>query len=85
MRKRKSITDTVSPAILKRATQSRKEYNAHLDALRESGYTIKGLKGSRTDGVQVDVKVGAGISIETATLMSEAADIISQVEGLKDG
>ena len=82
--KRKTITETVHPAILERAKVANQRYNEHLDTLRNQGVTRKVLKGSRKDGTPIDVSVPDGISLELSTLMVEGASIIGTLKGLKD-
>ena len=79
-RKRKSITETVHPAILERATAANERYNKHLTALRERGYTIKVRN---RDGSVFDMPVGGDIPLDLSALMVEAASIIKTMEGLK--
>ena len=82
--KRKTITETVHPAILERAKVANQRYNEHLDVLRNQGVTRKVLKGSRKDGTTIDVGVPDGISLETSAMMVEAASIIGTLKGLQD-
>ena len=83
--KRKTITETVHPAILERAKVANQQYNEHLDTLRNQGVTRKVLTGSRKDGTQIDVGVPDGIPLDLSTLMVEVASIVHAVKGLKDG
>ena len=83
--KRKTITQTVHPAILDRAKVANQSYNEHLAALRQRGITRKVMTGSRKDGTQIDVGVPDGIPLDLSTLMVEVASIVHAVKGLKDG
>ena len=82
MKKRKSITEVVHPAILARAEaghQNAAKINAALPT------RAKWWVGSRTDGKLIDVDMDNELSPELIALMVETASITAGLEKLKNG
>lgn len=73
-RRRKNITEVVSPEILEVAKQTNARYNKHLS----HGHTVKYMRGNRNDYELVDAKIGTSVPLELSVLMSELADVINE-------